>query len=751
MASSSSPEHEYLTSKRRNYSGRGEENNFPLPELKAQQQSEADVESKLESPVGEPSHPHDEAEHFFDETRLTTNISSIALSSECSDLEMNLQRNQTLVGKLTLPAGKGEVSSWMKPEVYRAITKGDKDSFTSEDDKHSVLEQVSSRKKNTVLHVAASLGHYKLVEEILNRYPQLVKCKNSNDDLALHLAASAGHQSIVECILHHAKQHAGGQASGSGQLKIVIEEDNITASGNNGQLDILIEKNEEENTALHVAMKNQHYKLAKFLVEKNQEASVSLNQEKMSPLYMAAEAGRLELVNLMTANRRAKITDLKGKSLVHAAIKGRKRDVLDAVMRYQSTNLPTLVEGWCSLSIPFDEEFDEKGRTPLSFAASIGFLDGVRYFLNKTFKAAYTRDQNGFFPIHWASIRGHVNIIKVFLQRCPDSLELLNKQDQNILHVAAEIGKANVVLYILQMPEFEMLLNEKDVDGNTPLHLATEGGHPRVVSILAWNKRVKLELTNNKGLTAMDVALNYPQPTPSFKQRLTWMALGYASAPRAPQLSKSTIGEKTQSTGTKGENTQSTDTKGENTQSTDTNNSSKDRVETLLLVATLVATVTFAAGFTIPGGYNSSDPKQGMATLVQKHLFPVFLISNTIAMYSSIVVVVILIWAQLGDLSLVVASLKLAVPLLGISLTMVSLTFMAGVHMVVSNLNWLANFILITGSISLLALLVVFVPLFLPSSLNNHILQHILRYPLYLLILVIEWVTERKAHDDTEE
>ncbi|KAM1513947.1 hypothetical protein ACFX11_025788 [Malus domestica] len=32
----------------------------------------------------------------------------------------------------------------------------------------------------------------------------------------------------------------------------------------------------------------------------------------------------------------------------------------------------------------------------------------------------------------------------------------------------------------------------------------------------------------------------------------------------------------------------------------------RNRVNTLLVVATLVATVTFAAGFTMPGGYSNS-------------------------------------------------------------------------------------------------------------------------------------------------
>ncbi|KAK1371779.1 hypothetical protein POM88_037871 [Heracleum sosnowskyi] len=79
------------------------------------------------------------------------------------------------------------------------------------------------------------------------------------------------------------------------------------------------------------------------------------------------------------------------------------------------------------------------------------------------------------------------------------------------------------------------------------------------------------------------------------------------------------------------------------------------------------------AGFTMPGGYSNSEPDEGMATLLNKLAFQVFVICDTIALYSAIMVAVTLIWAQLGDLTLVLNALKVAIPLLGISLTLMSL------------------------------------------------------------------------------
>ncbi|GMP54534.1 hypothetical protein CsSME_00019680 [Camellia sinensis var. sinensis] len=194
-------------------------------------------------------------------------------------------------------------------------------------------------------------------------------------------------------------------------------------------------------------------------------------------------------------------------------------------------------------------------------------------------------------------------------------------------------------------------------------------------------------------------------------QRLTRMALRYASAPRGhPKTIK--------------------------TEKNSIVEVYKDRINTLLLMATIIITVTFAAGITVPGGYDDSVTHKGMALMVKKSAFQLFVIANAVAMYSSIIVAVLLIWAQLGDLNLVRVSLKLASPLFGGALMMVAISFMTGVYLVVNNLNWLSYVILIIGLISVLALSTVLILLFLPASLNHRMLRYIFYYPFSLLLLI---------------
>ncbi|KAE9454966.1 hypothetical protein C3L33_13132, partial [Rhododendron williamsianum] len=70
--------------------------------------------------------------------------------------------------------------------------------------------------------------------------------------------------------------------------------------------------------------------------------------------------------------------------------------------------------------------------------------------------------------------------------------------------------------------------------------------------------------------------------------------------------------------------------------------------QTFVIVAALIATITFAAAFTIPGGYDGDQgPDQGMAILARESAFKAFVITNTIAMVCSVTSIFLLLSALL--------------------------------------------------------------------------------------------------------
>ncbi|GAB2234674.1 hypothetical protein Drorol1_Dr00003936 [Drosera rotundifolia] len=551
---------------------------------------------------------------------------------------------------------------------------------------------------NMLLHIAASHGNEETVRWIADEYPSMILQQNNRGDTALHLAARAGHMSVVEALDRMRKDWVDPQASEEWieELRAIPEDEKL-----------LKIRNGKGNTALHETLIHGHGMVASLLIREDPEVCYNSNSEGKSPLYLAAEAGNGQCLEEML-NRSNGIQNrherLMGKSLLHAAIMRRDRGLIDIILGAEPK---------------FIYLQDEEGQTPLHCASSINYLDGVRYLVTKYASSPMARDNNGLLPIHLAAAKGHIRVIQELLRYYPDPREMLDDNGQNILHTAAKTGNHSVLKYILRSRMLECLINEEDSHGNTPLHLATMNWHPKLVTTMTWEKRVDLTVENNEGFTALDAAEYYMERSPSFKKRVTWTALKAVGAPQGLKLEVPTAdgGVPNQSESSKP-------------------GSYTERVNTLLLVATLVATVTFAAGFTMPGGYNNSDPNQGMATMLNSNIFPVFVFCDTVAMYSSIMVAVSLIWAQLGDVNLVYTAIRLALPLLGMSLSMMSLAFMAGIYLVVSQLHWLAYTVFIMGITFLVALLIMFFPLCFPVSSTNLFFRYISYYPFQLLIFL---------------
>ncbi|XP_022559053.2 protein ACCELERATED CELL DEATH 6-like [Brassica napus] len=504
-------------------------------------------------------------------------------------------------------------------------------------------------------------------------------------------AAPGGHAPAVVVLINHINQLPLG-------MQIFLREGRQVDVG-----DVWVVQNNEGNTALHLALKANHQQVALLLVGLDQRVSFVPNEERASPLYMAAEAGDALLVGQML-NQPA--TRFEGKSVVHAAIKSRNIAILNLLLVPNRQNL-------------FNAR-DEEKRSVLSYAASVGYDDGVQRLLQAFENIAYVRDPDGFFPIHSACRRGHLGALQAILQSCPDTIELLNLQGQNVLHVAAECGKTEVVKYILRNEQYANLINQKDHTGNTPLHLATVFWYPMIVHILTKDERVNVGEQNKLGFTALDAAEECMDLNPTFRERLTWMALVCVGTPRALKLMPydSFLAPVPQE-GIIQSNEMPSAKK------------YKDRVNTLLLLAILVATVAFSAGFSV------TKVPEGEKHWYKPVALQVFVVSNTIAMYSSVLTTVALIWAQLGDLVLILNVFKVALPLLGIALIFMSFAFLAGMFVVVGNQLWLHVLLLASGGIFLGMLVLLVVPFVCPYTSKPSLFRYVWRYPFWLLLMLI--------------
>lgn len=118
---------------------------------------------------------------------------------------------------------------------------------------------------------------------------------------------------------------------------------------------------------------------------------------------------------------------------------------------------------------------------------------------------------------------------------------------------------------------------------------------------------------------------------------------------------------------------------------------------TLSVVAALLATITFAAGFTLPGGLNSST---GYGMLATKVPFLVFLLADAYAMCASMLVLFCLIWSMISDRDMSYFLVDRSVLILMQSLYGTLVAFMTGIYAVIAHDSlWAAIIVVVLCSL----------------------------------------------------
>ncbi|XP_039166771.1 protein ACCELERATED CELL DEATH 6-like [Eucalyptus grandis] len=181
------------------------------------------------------------------------------------------------------------------------------------------------------------------------------------------------------------------------------------------------------------------------------------------------------------------------------------------------------------------------------------------------------------------------------------------------------------------MPNLKYLINEQDTDGNTALHLAALHRSYNIIFILAQDKRVDHLAKNKDHLTAIDIFDTYKE-------------IGY-DATKVYYLLKGSHGlpgfqgwfvehgkKRLDNQFARGQPSILTTTGSKIANRDNFTLSERGIMDAQLLVAGLIATVSFTAAFTVPGGYNDD----GMAVHNGRPFFRTFVTSNPLAFIFSV-------------------------------------------------------------------------------------------------------------------
>lgn len=122
------------------------------------------------------------------------------------------------------------------------------------------------------------------------------------------------------------------------------------------------------------------------------------------------------------------------------------------------------------------EEVNQDGCSPMHMAAANGQIEVVKELIKVDRKLCHLQGPEKKTPLHCAAIKGRVGVVSEILSACGECIEDVTVQRETALHLAVKNNQFEAIRvlvdWIRDMTK-EHILNMKDEQGNSVLHLAT--------------------------------------------------------------------------------------------------------------------------------------------------------------------------------------------------------------------------------------------------------------------------------------
>ncbi|OWM63333.1 hypothetical protein CDL15_Pgr022078 [Punica granatum] len=151
-------------------------------------------------------------------------------------------------------------------------------------------------------------------------------------------------------------------------------------------------------------------------------------------------------------------------------------------------------------------ELDSQRSTPLHLAAAKGYADIVKGLLNTCKEACLVSDKYGRNPLQVAAVKGKVEVLEVLVQVEAEAARIVNKSGETVLHMCVKNNKLESLKVLVGMFGGEdEFIDWKDKDENSALHLAAADGQFETVDFLTTHTRADNHSRNLEGFTALDL------------------------------------------------------------------------------------------------------------------------------------------------------------------------------------------------------------------------------------------------------
>lgn len=464
----------------------------------------------------------------------------------------------------------------------------------------------------------------------------------------------------------------------------------------------------KDDTCLHIAIRTgdlgvafeilsnyEEQKLIELLLKKNLSGETAL--------YVAAEYGCVDLVREMIKYYDSEAASIKAKNGLDAFHIAARQGNLEV--------LKVLMETHPELSMTFDQT----NTTALHTASEQGQIEVVNFLLEKNSSMASIARSNLKTALHSCARKGHLEVVKALSQKVPEIVGRADKKGQTALHMAVKGQNVEVVKALIEADN--RLINMVDKKDNTALHITTRKGRTQIVWALLSNKgTINKEAINKYGETALDTAEKFGQSDIAIILQEHGVPKAKSMKHTPPPLTptarelKQTVSDIKHGVHDQLEHALKTQkrVKGIGKRINKMHlEGLNNAINSTTVVAVLIATVTFAAIFQLPGQYvddSSHIPPHfslGEGNIASNPEFIVFLIFDALALFISLAVVVVQTSIVVVEKRAKKQVMAVINKLMWLACVFVSVAFLALSFIVVGNEKWLAVGVTVIGSVTL--------------------------------------------------
>ncbi|KAI7725049.1 hypothetical protein M8C21_009103 [Ambrosia artemisiifolia] len=461
------------------------------------------------------------------------------------------------------------------------------------------------------LYEAAMKGDWKAAKIIIDKHPNVIRSAiTENEETLLHIAASAESTTAVK--------------------EFVI---NLVNMMDKKDLEL---QNKSWDTALSSAAAAGNLETAKTMVKKNQALTEIPNNQRVMPLYMAALFAKREMVTYLYEisknmsgdfwsddNRGWVLQKCVEADMFDVALKilndrtdlilkkGLLTDVLlalaqkpNAFERKKPNTIFTYIKSIFAVSIKKESEALQLLKiiwAKVAIMPKTVIDDIIRGQLVKIYTDKEKRTAKAVYPsrvLFVATKMGNTRFIIELIRLYPDIIWKKDDKEKTIFHLAVKRRQVEIYKLLHEIGAMKDLITPmKDVYGNNMLHMVAKSvKQQRIQNVSGVAFQMQSEL-----LWFQEVGKMIP---PNYRQRKN-------NDGKTPQDLFTKMHEKLLKDG---------------------GNWMKHTASQCMVVATLIATIVFAAAFTLPGGY---DQDTGIPFFRREASLIIFVISDAISLICS--------------------------------------------------------------------------------------------------------------------